>query len=314
MHAHGFGIHGEFELADPIPDLTRASFLAGEKGKKTSPFCRFSIVPGRPGSPDLARDVRGFAVKFDTDKDNSDLVGNNIPVFFIQDAIKFPDLIHSVKPAPDRGFLQAQSAHDNFWDFVSLTPEFMRMVMWQMSDRTIPRACPMNGFASYEALVDAPKVRHRSETFADHYSQARQFSVSQEPIEQSHLGDALTFGPSKVGRMDIRKRIIGHLRHIDAALAKTVCDGIGLDTLPEKVPLAREPITELPASDALSILKNGPNSLKGRKLGIYIAAGADAKIVNGLKKAAEDAGSIVGVCRASCGRSKIVGWETHASQ
>ena len=146
VHARGYGIHGHFELTKAIPELSCADIFQN-KGEKTDVFCRFSTVAGNKGSPDLARDVRGFAVKFYTKEGNWDLVGNNIPVFFIQDAIKFPDLIHSVKPAPDRGFPQAQSAHDNFWDFVTLTPEAMHMVMWQMSDRTIPRSLRfMEGF------------------------------------------------------------------------------------------------------------------------------------------------------------------------
>ena len=519
VHARGYGVHGEFELTDPIPDLTRANVLAGEKGKKTPVFCRFSTVAGNKGSPDLARDVRGFAVKFYTDEGNWDIVGNNIPVFFIQDAIKFPDLIHAVKPAPDRGFPQAQSAHDNFWDFISLSPEAMHMVMWQMSDRTIPRsfrfmegfgihtfrflnkdgkstfvkfhwkpkqglqsvlwnealkingadpdfhrrdmwdaiesgdfpqwdlgvqvfdqafadkfefdvldptkiipeeqipvriigtmtlnnnvdnffaeteqvafctqnlvpgidhsndpllqgrnfsyldtqlkrlggpnfthipinapkcpvrnfqqdghmtmtnpkgrvnyepnswgdgdgaeedrgprACPLNGFTSYEASVSGPKVRVRSETFADHYSQARQFYVSQTEIEQTHLANALTFELSKVGRVSIRKRMVGHLRHIDAALAQDVANGLGMLELPDKVPVARTPIDDLPPSDALSILKNGPDSFKGRKLGIYIAEGADADIVNGLKQAAMDVGATVGIVAPHIGGATL---------
>ncbi|MEN3973412.1 catalase [Sphingomicrobium sp. XHP0235] len=519
VHARGYGVHGEFELTDPIPDLTRAKVLAGEKGKKTPCFVRFSTVAGNKGSPDLARDVRGFAVKLYTEEGNWDIVGNNIPVFFIQDAIKFPDLIHSVKPAPDRGFPQAQSAHDNFWDFISLSPEAMHMVMWQMSDRTIPRSlrfmegfgihtfrfineageskfvkfhwkpkqglqsvvwnealkingadpdfhrrdmwdaidsgdfpqwdlgvqvfdeefaekfefdvldatklipeeqvpvriigtmtlnnnvdnffaeteqvafctqnivpgidfsddpllqgrnfsyldtqlkrlggpnfthipinapkvpvrhyqqdghmamtnpkgrvnyepnswgdgdgaeedrgprgCPMQGFTSHRAPVESPKVRVRSETFADHYSQARQFYISQTEIEQGHLGDALVFELSKVGRPSIRERMVGHLRHIDADLAKMVCDGLGMDKLPDKVPLAREPITDLPESPALSILKNGPDSFKGRKLGIYIAEGADAAVVKSLKDAADAAGAMVGIVAPHIGGAKL---------
>ena len=114
---------------------------------KTPAFVRFSTVAGSKGSTDLARDVRGFAVKIYTKEGNWDIVGNNIPVFFIQDAIKFPDIIHAVKPEPDREFPQAQSAHDNFWDFISLTPESMHMIMWVMSDRAIPRSFRfMEGF------------------------------------------------------------------------------------------------------------------------------------------------------------------------
>ena len=517
VHARGYGVHGEFELKDPIPEFTHAAVLAGEKGKKTPIFARFSTVAGNKGSPDLARDVRGFAVKFYTDQGNWDLVGNNIPVFFIQDAIKFPDLIHSVKPAPDRGFPQAQSAHDNFWDFVSLTPESMHMVMWQMSDRAIPRsfrfmegfgvhtfrlinadgkasfvkfhwkpkqglqsviwnealkingadpdfhrrdmwdaidagdypqwdlgvqifdeefaenfefdvldatklipeeqvpvriigtmtlnnnvdnffaeteqvafctqnivpgmdftedpllqgrnfsyldtqlkrlggpnfthipinapkcpvhnfqqdghmamsnpkgranyepnswgegtdedrgprACPDTGFTSHEASVGSPKIRERSETFADHYSQARQFYISQTEIEQTHMANALTFELSKVVRMDIRKRMIGHLLHIDEGLAQDVCDGIGLAELPDKVPAAREPITDLTESPALSILKNGPDSFKGRKLGIYIAEGADADVVKALKSAAESVGAMVAIVAPHVAGAKL---------
>ena len=120
-------------------------------------FVRFSTVAGGAGSVDLPRDVRGFAVKFYTEEGNFDLVGNNIPVFFIQDAIKFPDLIHSVKMEPDRGFPQAASAHDTFWDFVSLMPESMHMLMWAMSDRAIPRSLPMiEGFGVHTfRLVNA---------------------------------------------------------------------------------------------------------------------------------------------------------------
>ena len=506
VHARGYGVHGHFELTRAIPEYSCARIF-NEEGEKTPTFTRFSTVAGNKGSPDLARDVRGFATKFYTKEGNWDLVGNNIPVFFIQDAIKFPDLIHAAKPAPDRGFPQAQTAHDNFWDFISLTPESMNMVMWIMSDRTIPRslrfmegfgvhtfrlvnekgkahfvkfhwkprlgmqsviwnealkingmdpdfhrrdmwdsidagdfpqwdlgiqvfdekfaedfafdvldatkivpeeevpveiigtltldanvdnffaeteqvafctqnivrgidftedpllqgrnfsyldtqlkrlggpnfthipinapkcpvrhfqqdghmamtnpkgranyepnswgegegkdedrgprACPMRGFSSYEAPVEGPKGRHRSETFADHYSQARQFYISQNAIEQTHMANALTFELSKVGRTDIRKRMIGHLRHIDEGLAQDVADGIGLPELPDKVPAARKTITDLAESPALSILRNAPGTFKGRKLGIYIAEGGDAAVVTALIKAVENAGAMV---------------------
>ncbi|MCA9149714.1 MAG: catalase [Planctomycetales bacterium] len=142
VHARGYAAHGYFETYDCHSNLTKAAFLQDPK-VRTPVFCRFSTVAGSKGSPDTARDVRGFAVKFYTTEGNYDLVGNNMPVFFIQDAIKFPDLIHSVKPAPDRDFPQAQSAHDTFWDFVSLSPESMHMLMWVMSDRAIPRSFRM---------------------------------------------------------------------------------------------------------------------------------------------------------------------------
>ena len=505
VHARGYGVHGHFELKKAIPEYSHAPIF-NEVGVQTPTFTRFSTVAGSKGSPDLARDVRGFATKFYTQQGNWDLVGNNIPVFFIQDAIKFPDLIHAAKPAPDRGFPQAQTAHDNFWDFVSLSPESMHMIMWIMSDRTIPRSfrfmegfgvhtfrlinqdgkshfvkfhwkpkqglqsvvwnealkingadpdfhrrdmwdaidagdypqwdlgiqvfdddfadkfefdvldatkiipeeqvpveiigtltldanvdnffaeteqvafctqnivpgidhsddpllqgrnfsyldtqlkrlggpnfthipinapkCPVRhfqqdghmamhnpkgranyepnswgmgdgaeeergpraspeiGFQSYPAEISGPKVRVRSETFADHYSQARQFFISQTPVEQTHMANALTFELSKVERMDIRKRMVGHLRHIDDGLSQEVAEGIGLTELPDKVPAARKPITDLPESPALSILKNGPNNFKGRKLGIYIAEGADAGVVRALQNSAKDAGAM----------------------
>ncbi len=146
VHARGAAAHGFFELTDSLEKFTRARVLS-KVGEKTPVFVRFSTVAGNAGSSDMARDVRGFAVKLYTKEGNWDLVGNNIPVFFIQDAIKFPDLIHAAKQEPDRGFPQAQTAHDTFWDFVSLTPESTHMLMWIMSDRAIPRSFRnMEGF------------------------------------------------------------------------------------------------------------------------------------------------------------------------
>ncbi|MEW4448833.1 catalase [Qipengyuania sp. JC766] len=516
VHARGYGVHGHFELKKAIPQYSRARIF-NEEGVKTPTFTRFSTVAGNKGSPDLARDVRGFATKFYTQEGNWDLVGNNIPVFFIQDAIKFPDLIHAAKPAPDRGFPQAQTAHDNFWDFVTLSPESMHMIMWIMSDRTIPRsfrfmegfgvhtfrlvnedgeshfvkfhwkpklglqsviwnealkvngmdpdfhrrdmwdaidagdfpqwdlgiqvfdeefaeqfefdvldatkiipeeqvpveiigtltldanvdnffaeteqvafctqnivpgidhsddpllqgrnfsyldtqlkrlggpnfthlpinapkcpvrhfqqdghmamtnpkgranyepnswggdtgedrgprACPNRGFESYPAKVSGPKLRIRSETFADHYSQARQFYISQTPVEQTHMANALTFELSKCERPDIRERMVGHLRHIDEDLAKEVADGLGLTSMPDKVVAARQPVADLPESPALSIIKNGPDSFKGRKLGVYIAEGADADIVKALKEAATGAGGMVEIVAPHVSGAKL---------
>ncbi|MET0588727.1 MAG: catalase [Novosphingobium sp.] len=139
VHARGSAAHGVFECTKAIPELTRAAPFQSV-GKQTPVFTRFSTVAGGAGSVDTPRDVRGFAVKFYTEEGNWDLVGNNIPVFFIQDAIKFPDLVHSVKMEADRGYPQAASAHDTFWDFVGLMPETMHMIMWAMSDRAIPRS------------------------------------------------------------------------------------------------------------------------------------------------------------------------------
>jgi len=498
VHARGYGVKGYFELTKAIPELSSADIFQRE-GEKTPLFCRFSTVAGSKGSPDVARDVRGFAVKFYTQEGNWDLVGNNIPVFFIQDAIKFPDLIHSVKPAPDRGFPQAQSAHDNFWDFISLSPESMHMIMWVMSGRAIPRSlrfmegfgvhtfrlvnsdgkshyvkfhwkpkqglqsvvwnealkingmdpdfhrrdmwdavdagdypewelgiqvfddnfadefpfdildstklipeedvpvqiigrmvlddnvdnffaeteqvafctqnivpgidftndpllqgrnfsyldtqlkrlgspnfthipvnapkCPVHnyqqdghmamqnptgrinyepnsadlgegprqnpdkGFTSFPDETDGTKQRVRSESFADHYSQASQFYRSQTELEQKQIADAITFELSKVEKAEIRERTVGHLRLIDDDLAQNVSDGIGLESLPDKAKPARKPINDLPTSDALSIMKNGPDSFAGRKLGIFTADDADADIVNALIKAAKDEGA-----------------------
>jgi catalase len=156
VHARGSGAHGYFESYESLKSLTQAAPFA-EAGKQTPVFVRFSTVAGERGSADTARDVRGFAVKFYTDEGNWDLVGNNIPVFFIQDAIKFPDLIHAAKPEPHNQMPQAATAHDTFWDFVSLMPESTHMLMWIMSDRAIPRSYRMmQGFGVHTfRLVNA---------------------------------------------------------------------------------------------------------------------------------------------------------------
>lgn len=489
VHARGFGAHGFFETYESLSDVTTAH-LFQKKGEKTPAFVRFSTVAGNKGSPDLARDVRGFAVKLYTQQGNWDIVGNNIPVFFIQDAMKFPDLVHAAKDEPDRGFPQAQTAHDNFWDFVSLTPESMHMIMWIMSDRTIPRSfrfmegfgvhtfrlvnqqgkstfvkfhwkpkggmqsvtwdeavkingadpdyhrrdlwnaiqagdfpewelglqlfdetfaekfpfdvldatklipeeeipikivgrlvlnrcvdnffaeteqvafctqnivpgidftddpllqgrnfsyldtqlkrlgsvnftrlpinapkCPFAhfqqdghmalhnpkgrvnynpnsweegprdnptvGFRSYPNTQEGPKLRVRPEKFADHYSQARQFYISQTKLEQKHITDALIFELSKVETPQIRIRLISHLLHIDASLAKKVAAGLGLEKLPHPAETTKEVITDLPHSSKLSILKNTLKSLKGRHIGAVLTSGTDARVLKDLKK------------------------------
>ncbi|WP_010543533.1 catalase [Sphingomonas elodea] len=146
VHARGSAAHGYFEVTDSLADVTIAD-LFQKKGQRTEVFVRFSTVAGGAGSVDTPRDVRGFAVKFYTREGNWDLVGNNIPVFFIQDAIKFPDLIHAAKMEADRGYPQAATAHDTFWDFISLMPESTHMILWAMSDRTLPRSfATMEGF------------------------------------------------------------------------------------------------------------------------------------------------------------------------
>lgn len=156
VHARGSAAHGYFVLTDSLSGFTTAKVLT-ETGRRIPVFARFSTVAGGAGSVDTPRDVRGFAVKFYTEEGNWDLVGNNIPVFFIQDAMKFPDLVHALKMEPDRAFPQAATAHDTFWDFISLMPESMHMVMWIMSDRTLPRSLRMmEGFGIHSfRLVNA---------------------------------------------------------------------------------------------------------------------------------------------------------------
>jgi len=161
VHARGSAAHGFFQLYKPITQYTKAKFL-NDATKPTPVFVRFSTVAGSRGSSDLARDVRGFSVKFYTEEGNYDLVGNNMPVFFIQDAIKFPDLVHAVKPEPHNEIPQAASAHDTFWDFISLMPESTHMIMWVMSDRAIPRSLRMmEGFGVHTfRLINEKGVSH----------------------------------------------------------------------------------------------------------------------------------------------------------
>ncbi|MCY7315247.1 MAG: catalase [Rubrivivax sp.] len=159
VHARGSGAHGVFEAYDSLADITQAGLFAAA-GKQTPVFVRFSTVAGERGSADTVRDTRGFAVKFYTDEGNWDLVGNNIPVFFIQDSMKFPDVVHAVKPEPHHGMPQASSAHDTFWDFISLMPESIHHTLWVMSDRGIPRSYrTMQGFGvNTYRLVNAEGV------------------------------------------------------------------------------------------------------------------------------------------------------------
>lgn len=161
VHARGVGAHGVFQLYESLSKYTRADFL-NDTTKKTPVFVRFSTVQGSRGSSDTVRDVRGFATKFYTDEGNFDLVGNNMPVFFIQDAIKFPDFVHAVKPEPHNEIPQGASAHDTFWDFVGHNPETAHMVMWVMSDRAIPRSLRMmEGFGVHTfRLINADGKAH----------------------------------------------------------------------------------------------------------------------------------------------------------
>jgi catalase len=509
VHARGYGAHGHFETYRSLSRYTRADIFQ-RAGEKTPAFVRFSTVAGSKGSVDLARDVRGFAVKLYTKEGNWDIVGNNIPVFFIQDAIKFPDLIHSVKPEPDRGFPQAQSAHDNFWDFISLTPESMHMVMWVMSDRAIPRSlrfmegfgvhtfrllnarddstfvkfhwkpklgmqsvvwneavkingadpdyhrrdlwqaiqtgnfpewelqlqlfdqafadkfdfdildptkiipeeilkpvpvgrlvldrmpdnffaeteqvafmtqnvppgidfsndpllqgrnfsyldtqikrlgstnfthlpinapkCPFHhfqqdghmamrnpkgrvnyqpnswgegpresperGHRSFPEPMDGIKQRVRSETFADHYSQARQFFVSQTKTEQDHIIAALTFELSKVETPAIRERMVAHLLNIHDELATKVAAGLGMKKLPTPADAAMPTREDLKPSPALSIIKNGPNRFEGRKLGVLVTDGVDAAIFQAVQSAVKKAGAVAEIIAPKVGGVK----------
>ena len=493
VHARGFGAHGYFENYESLAELTRAD-LFQRAGEKTPVFVRFSTVAGNKGSADLARDVRGFAVKLYTKEGNWDLVGNNIPVFFIQDAIKFPDLIHAAKEEPDRGFPQAQTAHDNFWDFISLLPESIHMAMWIMSDRTIPRSfrfmegfgvhtfrlvnakgkstfvkfhwkprlgmqsvvwneavkingadpdfhrrdlwqaihsgrfpewelglqlfdekfadefpfdvldatklipeeqipvrkvgrlvldrcvdnffaeteqvafctnnvvpgidfsndpllqgrnfsyldtqlkrlggpnftnlpvnapkCPFRtlqqdghmalvnpksrvnyepnslagpeagpredpgtGFHSFSSVEEGPKLRIRAESFADHYSQTRQFYISQTPVEQNHIADAFTFELSKVENPAIRARIVSHLLNVDGGLAEKVAKGLGFQNMPKRAEPAIPTRTDLEPSPALSILLNRPTKFEGRKVGALVTDRVNSDLITALKKA-----------------------------
>lgn len=500
VHARGYGAHGFFETYESLAKYSKADIFQ-RPGEKTPAFVRFSTVAGSKGSFDLARDVRGFAVKLYTKEGNWDLVGNNIPVFFIQDAIRFPDMVHAVKEEPDRAFPQAQSAHDNFWDFISLTPESMHMIMWIMSDRAIPRSfrfmqgfgvhtfrlvnakdestfvkfiwkpklgmqsvvwneavkingadpdfhrrdlwnaiqsgdfpewelcvqlfdqdfadsfdfdildptkiipeeviepipvgrlvldrmpenffaeteqvafmtqnvppgidfsndpllqgrnfsyldtqlkrlgspnfthlpinapkCPFHhfqqdghmamrnpagranyqpnswgegpresperGFRSFADAEEGQKVRLRAESFADHYSQARQFFLSQTEPEQRHIAMALTFELSKVETPVIRERMISHLLNIDETLATTVADKLGIKTMPAPAAAAVPTRDDLEPSPALSIINNGPDSFKGRKIGVLVSDGIDPGLLQAVRDAAQAEGAKVEV-------------------
>lgn len=509
VHARGYGAHGFFETYESLAKYTRADIFQ-RPGEKTPAFVRFSTVAGSKGSADLARDVRGFAVKLYTQEGNWDIVGNNIPVFFIQDAIKFPDLVHSVKEEPDRAFPQAQSAHDNFWDFISLTPESMHMIMWVMSDRAIPRSlrfmegfgvhtfrmvnakdestfvkfhwkpklgmqsvawneavkingadpdfhrrdlwdsiqagnfpewelqlqlfdqafadsfdfdvldatklipeellapipvgrlvldrmpdnffaeteqvafmtqnvppgidfsndpllqgrnfsyldtqlkrlggpnfthipinapkCPFHhfqqdghmamrnpvgrvnyqpnsfgegprespqrGFRPFAEAEEGPKQRIRAESFADHYSQARQFYISQTPTEQGHIAAALTFELSKVKTPVIRERMVSHLLNIDDGLASKVAADLGLKAMPKPADAAIATRQDLGAAPSLSILENGPQQFKGRKLGILVTDGTDAALLKALTSALAKAGASFEIIAPKVGGAK----------
>jgi len=304
VHARATGVHGFFELTASLKKYTTARILT-EVGEKTPVFTRISTVAGGAGSVDTPRDVRSFAVKFYTKEGNWDLVGNNVPVFFIQDAIKFPDLIHAVKMEPDCGFPQSATAHDTFWDFISLTPESMHMVMWIMSDRTLPRSLRMiEGFHSASVTETGEKGRIRAESFADHYSQARQFYLSQTAYEQAHIASALVFELSKVEHLHVRAAMVGHLRHIEEDLAKRVAAGLEFDKMPA-APAAAAPIQKMKPSPALQIIGKMKDTLRGRAIGILVADGSDGAVIKKIKKAATDAGATVKIVAQKVGGAKL---------
>ena len=203
VHARGAGAHGHFQVYQSLAKYTSAGFLQDPE-KRTPVFVRFSTVVGSRGSADTVRDVRGFAVKFYTEQGNFDLVGNNMPVFFIQDGIKFPDLIHAVKPNPRKEIPQAQSAHDSFWDFISLTPETAHMVMWVMSDRSIPRSYRMmEGFGVHTfRLIDAQGMArlvkfHWRPVLGAHslvWEEAQQIAGKDPDFHRRDLWDAIESG------------------------------------------------------------------------------------------------------------------------
>ncbi|MEH1831782.1 MAG: catalase [Nostoc sp.] len=203
VHARGAGVHGYFQPYESLAEYTKAKFLQ-DPSVKTPVFVRFSTVAGFRGSADTARDVRGFAVRFYTEDGNYDIVGNNIPVFFIQDAIKFPDLIHAVKPEPHNEIPQAGTAHDNFWDFISLMPESMHMIMWILSDRTLPRSYRMMqgfGIHTFRFVNEQGKARfvkfHWKPILGVHslvWDEAQKAGGKDPDFHRRDLGDAIEMG------------------------------------------------------------------------------------------------------------------------
>jgi Catalase/C-terminal domain found in long catalases len=260
---------------------------------------------------------------------NWDLVGNNIPVFFIQDAIKFPDLIHAAKQEPDKGFPQAQTAHDNFWDFASLMPEATHMLMWIMSDRAIPRSFRfMEGFGVHTfRLVNAAVVRRRvrrpvrlrrAGPHQAHSRGAGPGPASRPPgagpgggqlLRRDRAGRVLhpehrarhRLQQRKCDKAEIRSRMVAGLRNVHEDLARYVADGLGLRDMPEPAPATRPARDDLPESPALSILRNGPDSFAGRKIGVLATDGADAALLGALQGAADQEGTIIEFVTATVG-------------
>ncbi len=217
VHARGAAAHGAFRLTTSIENLTCAPILC-DTSVDTPVFVRFSTVAGSRGPADTARDVRGFAVRFYTSEGNWDLVGNNIPVFFIQDGIQFPDLIHAAKPEPDREIPQAQTAHDTFWDFASLAPESTHMLMWIMSDRAIPRSFrTMEGFGVHfpsgqrrrgHVAGEVPLETGRRQSLAGYGRKPRSWAASTRTFTAETYGTASRRGRSRSGTSGSRSNRI----------------------------------------------------------------------------------------------------------
>ncbi|MDW7673929.1 MAG: catalase, partial [Bacillota bacterium] len=203
VHARGFGAHGYFQVYEPMTEYTKAKFLQ-DPSVKTPVFVRFSTVVGSKGSADTVRDVRGFATKFYTEDGNYDLVANNIPIFFIQDAIKFPDVVHSIKPEPHNDIPQASAAHDTFWDFVVSLPEITHMIMWLLSDRAIPRSFRMmEGFGvnTFRLVNEKGKARfvkfHWKPKLGVHslvWDEAQKLAGKDPDYHRRDLWDAISMG------------------------------------------------------------------------------------------------------------------------
>ncbi len=369
VHARGYGAHGFFENYGPLGELTQAD-LFQRAGERTPAFVRFSTVAGSKGSGDLARDVRGFAVKLYTKQGNWDLVGINagdypqwelgMQLFDDEFADRFAfDVLDPTKIIPEEevpvrrvGRLVLDRVVDNFFaeteqvafctqnvvpgiDFTNDpllqgrnfsyldtqlkrlgSPNFTHLPVnapkcpfatfqqdghmatvnpvtranyepnsWSAQEGG-PRENPAAGFTSNPAHEAGAKRRLRPESFADHYSQARQFYLSQTEIERRHIADAFTFELSKCDTPSIRERMVAGLRNVDEDLAGSVGDALGLRQLPDKASAARQVRTDLPGSPALSILSSGPENFGGRKIGVLVTNGADASVISGLRAAA----------------------------
>lgn len=288
VHARGSAAHGIFEVTNPIPEYTKAKFLS-EQGKTTSVFVRFSTVAGERGSTDVPRDARGFAVKFYTEEGNYDLVANNMAPFFIHDAMKFPDLVHSLKPEPRDGIPQATGAHDTFWGFLSSSPETMHMVMWLMSDRALPRSYRMmegfgvhsfrfinaRGVSSFVKFHWKPKLGMHSVV----WDEAQKISGNDPDFHRRDLWDAIV--ADQLG-LDVPQGVPENLQR-------------GADAMPEEYEtVIKRP--EINDSPALSILRNNPkDSIATRKYALLCDDGVDTAELNRVKQALLDAGAMVRV-------------------